>query len=58
MLVGLAKALGVPLAAFFQFDREERDEKILRKKLDLMLADCTTQDLNQISRVVKALKGP
>ena len=57
-LVALAKALRVPLSVFFQFDREERDEKTLREKLDLILEGCTTQELNRIVRVARALKGP
>lgn len=54
----LAKALRVPPAAFFQFDREERDERTLHKKIDSLLDSCTTHELNQIYRVAKALKGP
>lgn len=58
VLVALSTALGVPLGAFFQFDREERDEKALRRKLDSILSDCSAQELNQIFRVVRAIKGP
>ena len=57
-LIALAKALRVPPVAFFQFDREERDDKTLRKKIDSLLDGCTAHELNQIYRVAKALKGP
>lgn len=58
VLIGLAKALRVPPIALFQFDREERDEKTLRKKLSLILDRCNSHELNQIFRVATALKGP
>ena len=57
-LVALGKALRVPVAAFFQFEREERDPKALRKKLDSLLEDCSEEELNQLYRVAKAIKGP
>jgi transcriptional regulator with XRE-family HTH domain len=57
-LIALAKALRVPPATFFQFDREERDAKVLRTKIEMLLDDCTADELNQVYRVAKALKGP
>jgi transcriptional regulator with XRE-family HTH domain len=57
-LVALAKALRVTPATFFLFDREERDAKVLRRKIETLLDDCTADELNQVYRVAKALKGP
>ena len=57
-LVALARVLGVPPAAFFQFDRKDSDETALRKKIDSLLDGCATHELNQIYRIAKALKGP
>ena len=58
VLVALAEALRIPPADLFQFDREEQDDKALRKKIESLLDRCTTTELNQIYRVAKALKGP
>ena len=56
-LLALARVLGVPPAAFFQFDRKESDETALRKKIDSLLDGCAKHELNQIYRIAKALKG-
>jgi transcriptional regulator with XRE-family HTH domain len=50
-LIALARALRVPPVAFFQFDREERDDRTLRKKIDSLLDGCTVHELNQMYRV-------
>jgi transcriptional regulator with XRE-family HTH domain len=57
-LVALAEALHVSPADLFQFDREERDDKTLRKKIDSLLDRSTTDELNRIYRIAKVLKGP
>ena len=33
-ILALAKALNTPPATFFQFDREENNEKVLRRKIE------------------------
>jgi transcriptional regulator with XRE-family HTH domain len=53
--IALAKALNVSPAAFFQLDREETDERVIRKKIDTLLQKCNAQQLMQTYRVVKAL---
>ncbi len=57
-IVALAKALHVTPAAFFQFDREETDEKTLRRKIEALLQKSTPQQLQQAYRVIKALVEP
>ena len=57
-ILALAKALGTSPAAFFQFDREENDEKIVRKKVEALLNKCELQQLQQAYRVLKALVEP
>ena len=57
-IIALAKALHVSPALLFQFDREESDEGALRKRIDGLLAKGTPQQLQQISRVIKALLEP
>lgn len=46
--VALAKALDVPISALFSFDGEETDPKILKKRIDAIIAKATTQQLKQI----------
>jgi len=57
-ILALAKALGTSPAAFFQYDYEESDERILRKKIDALLDKCGLQQLQQIYRLLKALVEP
>ena len=35
-ILAIAKALKVPPASLFQFDREERDERVLRRQLEAL----------------------
>lgn len=54
-IMALAKALGTTPAAFFQFDKEESDEKTLRKKVEALVAKSTLPQLQQAYRVLRAL---
>ena len=54
-ILALAKALHVSPAAFFQFDREESDEKILRKRVEALLIKCNPHQLQLAYRILKAL---
>src|SRR5260370_35449411 len=53
-ILALANALETSPAAFFQFDREEYDEKLLRKKLAALLNKCEGHELQHIFRIFKA----
>ncbi len=57
-ILALAKALHVSPVAFFQFDREEDDEKLLRRKIETLVHKCSPQHLQQVYRVVRALVEP
>jgi transcriptional regulator with XRE-family HTH domain len=54
-ILALAEALGTSPAAFFEFDREENDEKALRKKVETLLNRCELNELQKIHRVLRAL---
>jgi len=57
-IFALAKALHISPAVFFQFDREESDEKALRRSIEALLQKCNAQQLQQVYRVLKALFEP
>ena len=46
--VALAKALDVPMSALFSFEQDEADPKVLKKRIDTILAKATAQQLKQI----------
>ncbi len=54
-IMALGKALNVSPDAFFQFDREEGDEKTLRRRIEILLKEANIQQLRQIHVVLKAL---
>jgi transcriptional regulator with XRE-family HTH domain len=51
----LAKALTVSPAAFFEFEAEEIDPSVLLSKLQDVLANRNTEQLQQALRILKAL---
>jgi len=55
VIAALAKALRTPPATFFLFEREETDEKALRRKIESVLQKCSSQQLQQIHRILTAL---
>ncbi len=46
--VALAKALDVPMSSLFSFDQDEADPKVLKKRIESILAKATPQQLHQI----------
>ena len=46
--VALAKALDVPMSALFSFEQDETDPKILKRRIEAILAKATAQQLKQI----------
>ncbi len=57
-VLSLAKALRTTPAAFFEFNRVETDPKVLRRRIDSLLGQCTPQQLQQAYRLIKALLEP
>lgn len=57
-ILALAKALQVSPASFFQFDSEENDERVLRRKIEGLLHDRSPQQLQQVYRILRSLLEP
>jgi transcriptional regulator with XRE-family HTH domain len=57
-VMSLAKALQVSPSVFYQLDREEGDEKSVRRNIDGLLRHCTVEQLRQVYRVAKAMIEP
>jgi transcriptional regulator with XRE-family HTH domain len=57
-ILALAKALQVSPASFFYFDREESDERVIRRRLDVLLHGRSPQELQQAYRILRALLEP
>ena len=57
-ILSLAKALHVSAASFFYFDREENDERVLRRKIESLLHDRTPQQLQQAYRILRTFLEP
>lgn len=55
VIVALAKVLRTTPATFFLFEREETDERALRRKIDNVLQKCSGQQLQQVHRILTAL---
>jgi transcriptional regulator with XRE-family HTH domain len=57
-VMALAKALSVSPETFFQFDREESDEKALRKRIEALLKEANLQQLRQVQKLLKVFLEP
>ena len=57
-ILALSKALNASPAIFFQFDREERNEKIILRRIEALLQKSTPAQLQQVYRVLKAVLEP
>ena len=55
VIVSLSQSFAVSPAAFFEFQAEESDPRILREKLALVLQDRNTEQLQQSLRLLNAL---
>jgi XRE family transcriptional regulator, regulator of sulfur utilization len=58
MILELAKSLYISPALLFDFEREETDDKVLRKRIDVLLQKCSPQQLQLIHRVAKTISEP
>jgi transcriptional regulator with XRE-family HTH domain len=56
--LALADALGTSPAAFFQFDKEESNERILRKKIDGLISAASADELQRVYQVLRAMPEP
>ena len=57
-ILALAKALQVSPDSFFHFDREENDERVLRRKIEGLLHNCSPQQLQQAYRILRGFLEP
>ena len=57
-ILSLAKALNVSPENFFKFDKDEDNERVLRKKIDFTIQKCNPAQLQQVYRVIKSLLEP
>lgn len=57
-ILALAYALETSPAEFFQFEKEERNEKVLRKRIDALIGTASAEQLQQAYRVLRALLEP
>jgi transcriptional regulator with XRE-family HTH domain len=57
-ILALSSALNVSPATFFHFDKEERNEKALRKKIEALLQKSDPEQLQKVHRLLKALLEP
>jgi transcriptional regulator with XRE-family HTH domain len=57
-IVALARALSASPAAFFEFDGDQNDDKILRRKIDILLKDASPPQLMRVHKILKAFLEP
>ena len=57
-ILALADALNTSPAALFEFDNEEGNERVLRKKVEVLVNESNLQQLQRIYRILMALRDP
>lgn len=57
IIVQIATSLSVSPASFLDFEAEESNPQLLRKKLSALLGRADTKDMQQVLRFLKALIG-
>jgi hypothetical protein len=55
MILALARVLSVPAKTFFVFEREENDEKALRRKIGGLFQDLAVAQLGETYRFLKCV---
>jgi hypothetical protein len=50
--------LGTSPAVFFQFDKEENSEKVLRRKIEGVIGRASVDELQRAYRILRALLEP
>jgi len=57
-ILAIAHALGTSPAALFQFEKEESNEKMLRKRIDGLIGGADAEQLQKMYRVLRAMLEP
>ncbi len=57
-IVTFTRILGVPMYAFFLFDRDVDDPRVLRKRIDAMLERSDSEQLKQAHRLMMDVLEP
>jgi transcriptional regulator with XRE-family HTH domain len=57
-ILALADALGVQPRVLFQFERDEVDPVVLRGRIESVLTGCSSEQLQQAYRMLKAFVEP
>jgi transcriptional regulator with XRE-family HTH domain len=58
LIFDLARAMNVSPRVLFEFDRDDLDCLLLRKKIDALFEKCSPQQLQQAYRILKSLLEP
>jgi transcriptional regulator with XRE-family HTH domain len=58
LIVGLAQALNVSPATFFEFEAVQGDRNVVQKQLARLLADVELAQLQRVHRMLKVLLEP
>jgi transcriptional regulator with XRE-family HTH domain len=57
-IMGLAKALSVPVSDFVLLDGEDSDERSLRRKIESALDACNEEQLRRVYRLIRDVIEP
>jgi transcriptional regulator with XRE-family HTH domain len=57
-IMGLAKALGVPVSDFLLLDGEDSDTKSLRRKIEAAIDACSEEELRRVYRLIRDVIEP
>lgn len=57
-IFALSRVFNVPVSALFMFDREEKDARNLRRRIDKLLNQCNPEQLLQAYRHIQAIIEP
>jgi len=58
LIIQIADVFGVPPMSLFMFDRDETDERALRRKINSLLDTYSADQLGHIYRYMKFMIGP
>ena len=58
LIIQMAKSFGVSAMSFFMFEGEETDEKVLRRKIEVLLNKYSADQLAQTYRYMVFIVGP
>jgi transcriptional regulator with XRE-family HTH domain len=58
LIIQIADVFGVPPMSLFMFDRDETDERALRRKINSLLDQYSADQLGHVHRYMKFMIGP